>query len=67
MEGGSMNNDQMNEIVFELLGHDHPVVKAIQNNEPILVNQVFVALFGMVMAELHSIDNRLEKLEVDRE
>ena len=56
--------NQMNQIVVDILGVDHPVARRVMNGDPALeVTEVFGATLGMMMAEMHDLNNRIEKLE----
>ena len=53
----------MNEIVYDILGEDHPVCNAIRDNKPVLVQYIIASILQVVMTELQSIEVRLCNLE----
>lgn len=56
--------NQLNKIVFEILGDGHPIINRIQSRDPELsVDEVFGAALGVLLAEIHSLSNRIEVFE----
>ena len=50
--------DAANEIVFRILGDDHPIVQDIRDEKPVLFTDVIIELIGKLDQRLSEIETR---------